>query len=56
MIDFRNPYTPGAGVMPKYLAGRDEVLNDAQKYVIRIPGSIRRLLRHTGCGKDRPFK
>lgn len=26
MIDFRNPYTPGAGAMPKYLAGREELL------------------------------
>lgn len=30
MIDFRNPYTPGAGVMPKYLAGREDVLSNAQ--------------------------
>ena len=30
MIDFRNPYTPGAGVTPKYLAGREDVLEDAQ--------------------------
>lgn len=26
MIDYRNPYTPGAGAMPKYLAGRDDIL------------------------------
>lgn len=31
MIDYRNPYTPGAGVMPKYLAGRDALLADAEK-------------------------
>ena len=31
MIDFRNPYTPGAGVMPKYLAGRDELLQSANR-------------------------
>lgn len=30
MIDSRNPYTPGAGMTPKYLAGRDEVLSYAQ--------------------------
>lgn len=30
MIDFRNPYTPGAGVMPKYLAGREELLGAAE--------------------------
>lgn len=29
MIDFRNPYTPGAGAMPKYLAGREDVLERA---------------------------
>ena len=29
MIDFRNPYTPGAGAMPKYLAGRDDILESA---------------------------
>lgn len=33
MIDFRNPYTPGAGVIPKYLAGRDEVLDDARQRI-----------------------
>lgn len=31
MIDYRNPYTPGAGVMPKYLAGRDELLQSAKR-------------------------
>lgn len=30
MIDFRNPYTPGAGMMPKYLAGREQIIADAQ--------------------------
>lgn len=29
MIDFRNPYTPGAGAMPKFLAGRDDILESA---------------------------
>lgn len=29
MIDFRNPYTPGAGVTPKYLAGRDDIIENA---------------------------
>ena len=29
MIDYRNPYTPGAGAMPKYLAGRDDLLEAA---------------------------
>lgn len=29
MIDYRNPYTPGAGAMPKYLAGRDDILEAA---------------------------
>lgn len=36
MIDFRNPYTPGAGVMPKYLAGRDEVIDDASRRIKSI--------------------
>lgn len=29
MIDYRNPYTPGAGAMPRYLAGRDGILESA---------------------------
>lgn len=29
MIDYRNPYTPGAGAMPKFLAGRDDILEAA---------------------------
>lgn len=27
---FANPYTPGAGFMPAYLAGRDDVIHDAE--------------------------
>lgn len=30
MIDYRNPYTPGAGTMPKYLAGRELLLESAR--------------------------
>lgn len=30
---YANPYTPGAGFMPGYLAGREEVLADAEKYL-----------------------
>lgn len=33
MIDYRNPYTPGAGVMPKYLAGRDNILESASSQI-----------------------
>lgn len=33
MIDYRNPYTPGAGVMPKYLAGRDNILETASSQI-----------------------
>ncbi len=33
MIDFRNPYTPGAGMMPKYLAGRDDIIDNARKRI-----------------------
>lgn len=36
MIDFRNPYTPGAGVMPKYLAGRDGELSTAKQRLLSI--------------------
>lgn len=31
MIDFRNPYTPGAGVMPRYLAGRSDLVDSARQ-------------------------
>lgn len=30
---YANPYTPGAGFMPGYLAGREELLEDAEKYL-----------------------
>ena len=33
MIDFRNPYTPGAGMMPKHLAGRDDIIDSARKRI-----------------------
>lgn len=36
MIDFRNPYTPGAGMIPKYLAGRQHVLDDAERSIRAI--------------------
>ena len=36
MIDFRNPYTPRAGVMPKYLAARDEVIDNASRRIKSI--------------------
>lgn len=29
MMDYRNPYTPGAVALPKYLAGRDDILESA---------------------------
>lgn len=32
-MKYANPYTPGAGFMPVYLAGREQVLNDAEKYL-----------------------
>ena len=31
-----NPYTPGAGMMPKYLAGRSEVLENAEDTLVYI--------------------
>lgn len=33
MIDYRNPYTPDAGVMPKYLAGRDNILERSSSQI-----------------------
>ncbi len=40
MIDYRNPYTPGAGVMPKYLAGRDNILETASSQIKALPQAI----------------
>lgn len=37
MIDFRNPYTPGAGMMPKYLAGRNTELESAEQRLLAMP-------------------
>ena len=31
-----NPYTPGAGFMPTFLAGREHLLMDAEKYLDAI--------------------
>ena len=31
-----NPYTPGAGFMPTYLAGRDRLVNEAENYLKSI--------------------
>jgi len=36
LIDFRNPYTPGAGMMPKYLAGREDLINNAKQLIETI--------------------
>lgn len=33
---FGSPYTPGAGAVPKYLAGRDELLKNAEKSIIAL--------------------
>lgn len=38
MIDFRNPYTPGAGVTPQYLAGRDKLIDDARQRIETVAG------------------
>lgn len=32
-MKFGSPYTPGAGAMPPYLAGRDELIENADKYL-----------------------
>lgn len=33
-----NPYTPGAGVMPAYLAGREKLIENAEGYLASIVG------------------
>lgn len=35
-MKYASPYTPGAGTMPPYLAGRDELLNNADKYLVSM--------------------
>lgn len=57
MIDFWNPYTPGVGMMPKYLAGRDTELESVKQRLLAIkswlPGSFGRVLRSTRRGQNR---
>ncbi len=36
MNKYPNPYTPGAGFMPAYLAGRETTINEAKKYMISL--------------------
>lgn len=36
MMKYASPYTPGAGTMPPYLAGRDELLCNADKYLVSM--------------------
>ena len=31
-----NPYTPGAGVMPGYLAGRDEIIQEGKDSIYSL--------------------
>ena len=33
-MQYANPYTPGAGAMPAYLAGRDDIINNASKDIL----------------------
>ncbi len=35
-----NPYTPGAGFPPSYLAGRDETINDAEQTMLYVQNGI----------------
>ena len=35
-MNYPNPYTPGAGFVPAYLAGREHLLKDAEKYLNAI--------------------
>lgn len=36
ILNLINPYTPGAGFMPTYMAGRENLLNNADKYLDAI--------------------
>lgn len=36
MKKYPNPYTPGAGFMPAYLAGRENTIDDAKKYMYSL--------------------
>lgn len=35
-----NPYTPGAGLVPSYLAGRDDIIRDATEVIVSIAYGI----------------
>ena len=35
-MKYPNPYTPGAGFMPVYLAGREQLLEEAERYLEAI--------------------
>ena len=35
-----NPYTPGAGFPPSYLAGRDDTIEDAEKTLQYVENGI----------------
>ena len=35
-MQYANPYTPGAGAMPAYLAGRDDIIYNASKSLIAL--------------------
>jgi len=36
VMNYASPYTPGAGAMPPYLAGRDEIVSKADKYLLAM--------------------
>lgn len=49
MIDFRNPYTPGSGRMPAYLAGRNATIEQAVMYIMAaIQGYPQRSVTYYG--------
>ena len=35
-----NPYTPGAGFPPSYLAGRNETIEDAEQTILYVQNGI----------------
>ncbi|MCD7952259.1 MAG: hypothetical protein LUG14_04895 [Synergistaceae bacterium] len=44
-----NPYTPGAGLMPRCLAGRDEVLEKADETLARVAACFTARSSTMGC-------
>lgn len=52
-----SPYTPGAGAMPPFLAGRDELLNNAEKssFVAQIADLSKKIIHAMSNPNDQTF-